>query len=178
MCFSDADWKREEISDHKFDFVDVEDFVQDSIFRKIAYLSVFLLTLQAILVYVADLGAVVLLIASNGFENVLSGNVTTNSDSPILKDRTFPLDPRLKIVLIVASVICSFVLLFIEWYKARQIIRSRDISYAFTSRTAYRYYAIRSYAHYCFFSQIQNSRKSIDLLAFFVYFRFKGNSID
>ena len=76
--------------------------------------------------------------------------------------------------MIAASVLMSFVLLFFEWRKARTIIRSGDISYAFTSSIAYRFYAIRSYPHYCFFSQIQNSRKTIDLLAFFVYFRFKG----
>jgi hypothetical protein len=61
-----------------------------------------------------------------------------------------------------------------EWYKAQKIIRSRDISYAFTSLIAYRYYAIRSYAHYCLFSQIQSSRKTLDVLAFWVFFKFKG----
>lgn len=175
MCFDDADWKREEIPDHKFDYVDIEDFVDESLMRKLSYMTVFFLTLQSILVYVADLGAVILLIATNGFDNVLSGNGNTTTDASTLNiKRTFQIDSKIKIILIVASVFVSFVLLFIEWYKARAIIRSRDISYAFTSKTAYRFYAIRSYAYYCFFYQIQNSRKTTDLVAFFVYFRFKN----
>ncbi|KAI8854365.1 hypothetical protein BC829DRAFT_223273 [Chytridium lagenaria] len=76
--------------------------------------------------------------------------------------------------LIISSVLISFILLFIDWRKAQIIIKSRDISYSFTSPIAYRYYVLRSYAHYCLFCQIQNSRRTIDILAFFVFFQFKG----
>jgi hypothetical protein len=78
-------------------------------------------------------------------------------------------------ILIMSSLLFSFILLYFEWQKAAKIIESRDISYAFTSVVAYRYYAIRSYAHFCLFSQIQNSRKTVDVLAFWVFFEFKGN---
>src|SRR2546430_9986222 len=70
----------------------------------------------------------------------------------------------------------SFILLAWDMKKARAIIASRDISYAFTSIIAYRYYTIRSYSHYCFFAQINNSKKSWDHIAFFVFFTFKGTS--
>jgi hypothetical protein len=54
------------------------------------------------------------------------------------------------------------------------IIRSRDISYAFTNVMANNYYSMKSYDHFCFFSQINNSKKKKDEFAFFVFFTFKG----
>jgi hypothetical protein len=36
------------------------------------------------------------------------------------------------------------------------------------------YYSLRSYNHFCFFSQINNSKKKKDELAFFIFFAFKG----
>jgi hypothetical protein len=151
-----ADWKRELIPDHKFDFVDVKGFRDESIFRKTAYLGVFLLALKAVLVYVTDFGAVLLVLSTSGLRQSLSGNAQTivasneqfifiPSDSNL-----FGIDPNWKIALICCSVLMSFLLLAIEWRKAKKIIRSRDISYAFTSVPAYRYYAIKSYSHYCF----------------------------
>lgn len=38
------------------------------------------------------------------------------------------------------------------------------------------WYALRSYNHHCFFSQINKSKKRKDSLAFFVFFTFKGRS--
>jgi hypothetical protein len=58
--------------------------------------------------------------------------------------------------------------------KAVAIIQSRDISYAFTTMIAYRYYAIKSYAHFCLFSKIHSSKKQIDDIAFFCFFTFRG----
>ncbi|KAF9926648.1 hypothetical protein FBU30_003792 [Linnemannia zychae] len=39
---------------------------------------------------------------------------------------------------------------------------------------AYRYYAIKSYAHFCLFEKIHNSKKQIDEIAFFCFFTFRG----
>lgn len=36
------------------------------------------------------------------------------------------------------------------------------------------YYSLRSYDHFCFFCQINNSKKKKDEFAFFVFFTFKG----
>lgn len=36
------------------------------------------------------------------------------------------------------------------------------------------YYSMRSYNHFCFFSQINNSKKKKDEFAFFIFFTFKG----
>lgn len=38
------------------------------------------------------------------------------------------------------------------------------------------WYALRSYNHHCFFSQINKSKKRKDSLAFFVFFTFKGQA--
>ncbi|KAJ3106455.1 hypothetical protein HDU96_008217 [Phlyctochytrium bullatum] len=173
-CCEKAKWKREEIADHKFDYIDVNDFIEDSPWRKIAYMGVFLLTLKSFIVYMNDL-----LIASLMFQSLSSGRAcdnTTFSLSACNNDPTLNqvLRKEIRPYLILASVVISFVLLFIDWRKAQIIIKSRDISYSFTSTIAYRYYVLRSYAHYCFFCQIQNSRRTIDVLAFFVFFQFKG----
>lgn len=178
-------WKREEIPDHKFDYVDIDEFVDNSWSRKILYSSVFIYALKDILVYMADLGSAVILVASNSdviFNKggngtiVFSPNFNSNSTAKTTSNTIILAlgGPLVIFALILASLMASFILLIFEWRKANQIIRSRDISYAFTSEVAYSYYTIRSYPHYCFFSQIQNSRKPVDVLAFWVFFKFRG----
>ncbi|KAJ3270266.1 hypothetical protein HDU76_011184, partial [Blyttiomyces sp. JEL0837] len=125
----------------------------------------------------ADVAIVALLYVSGSFSNSINCNstsytvTTTCNQGPSVTQEIMPLPVRPWLIL--ATVILSFILLFIDWRKAQAIIKSRDISYAFTSPIAYRYYVLRSYPHYCFFSQIQNSRKTVDVLAFFVFFMFK-----
>lgn len=94
-----------------------------------------------------------------------------------------PTDPTLHPVL-------SFLLFLWEARKARAIIRSRDISYAFTNVRrqmcfvvgghpseadgshsakqvmAQNYYSLKSYDTFCFFSQIDNSKKKKDEYVF------------
>jgi hypothetical protein len=174
-------WKREQIPDHKFDFVDENDFIQTAITSRLSYLLVFIYTLKDIIVYMADVASVSILVYLNKDELGTGGSNFKFSATPIIKDeefKEFPLVEKIGGVtvlfyLLIASLLFSFILLGIEWRKATAIIRSRDISYAFTSVIAYRYYAIRSYAHYCLFEQIQNSRKTTDVVAFWVFFRFK-----
>ncbi|THH33657.1 hypothetical protein EUX98_g548 [Antrodiella citrinella] len=71
-------------------------------------------------------------------------------------------------------IIFSFLLLAYEGHKAKKIIASRDISYAFTNVMANHYYSLRSYDHFCFFDHISNSTKRMDDFAFFVFFTFKS----
>ena len=132
----------------------------------------------------ADLGSFILLFSAN-YEVIKSGgkgnftfgtfNATNSDNESIISKLGLGVNTSLVFFcLIIASLIASFVLLMFEWKKANRIIKSRDISYAFTSDVAYSYYTIRSYPHYCFFSQIQNSRKPVDVLAFWVFFKFRG----
>ncbi|KAJ3036776.1 hypothetical protein HDV00_002388 [Rhizophlyctis rosea] len=138
--------------------------------------QVYAITLKSILVYMADIGIVVLLFAG---ENLFSttpsastpGAQTANSDKAMFENA---LPQNIRRWLILATVILSFILLAWEWRKAWRIIKSNDISYAFTNTVSYRFYVIRSYAHFCFFEQVQNSRKTVDILAFYVFFTFRG----
>ena len=68
----------------------------------------------------------------------------------------------------------SFVLLAWDSIKARKIIKSRNISFTYTSTIATRYYTMQSYAHHCFFQQVIKARKLKDQLIFFVFFQLKG----
>jgi hypothetical protein len=83
-------------------------------------------------------------------------------------------------------IIFSFLLLAKDWWTARKIIRSRDISFAYTNligitsgdaqaHVANRWYSIRGgYAYYCLFDKLGESRHAWDSVAFFVFFSFKG----
>ncbi|KAF8192477.1 hypothetical protein BJ912DRAFT_1094915 [Pholiota molesta] len=77
--------------------------------------------------------------------------------------------------LFVGCIIFSFLLLAYESRKAKKIIASRDISYAFTNIMANNTIpSVRSYDHFCFFDHISNSTKTSDDFAFFVFFVFKS----
>lgn len=99
-----------------------------------------------------------------------SGNILAESDSSSTIKVPFTIGKWI----FLGCIIFSFLLLAWESRKARMIIRSRDISYAFTNIMANDYYSMKSYDHFCFFSQINNSKKKKDEFAFFVFFTFKG----
>ncbi|PKC61583.1 hypothetical protein RhiirA1_275053 [Rhizophagus irregularis] len=153
-------WKREKVQDHKFDFVDVEQFEKKGFANKIKYSYVFLIVLKSVLVYLADL--------YNAGGLILSD----------LGDKWGGITPKIPFSIsrwvFLGSVVVSFILLFIEVRKAKKIIASGDISYAFTSTVATRYYTLTSYAHWCFFQEIINQQRTQDRIAFFVFFAFKG----
>ncbi|KAJ3236056.1 hypothetical protein HDU78_004860 [Chytriomyces hyalinus] len=178
-------------SDHKFDYIDVDDFIDDNWVRKLQYSFIFFLTVKSVLVYTADLTILALMIDSGVFTNSIDcgaasgtgeGSTTTDltkgfgaifcTNGTSITSQLAPKAARPWIML--ASVIMSLVLLLLDWRKGRIVIKSRDISYSLTNHVAYRYYVLKSYPHYCFFSEILNSRKSVDVLAFFVFFAFKS----
>lgn len=70
----------------------------------------------------------------------------------------------------------SFALLFWDIRKSRGIVESRDISLAFFSVIANRWYSVKDYRYFCLFGKINRSRKQIDSIAFFVFFTLKGNT--
>ncbi|KAJ1564230.1 hypothetical protein HK096_009021 [Nowakowskiella sp. JEL0078] len=175
-CFGEARWKREEYPDHKFSNVNVHDFVSKSFFTQIRYSFVFLFALKSIMVYMADIAIMCL-----QFYQLFSTQSDCNSSAAVTNycinnnawsASLIPSDTRPWIIL--ASIMLSFVLLFIDWKKAATIIRSQDISYAFTSTIVNRYYVLKSYPHFCFFKAIKDQRNLSDRLAFFVFFAFKG----
>ncbi|KAG0300948.1 hypothetical protein BGZ98_008737 [Dissophora globulifera] len=162
------DWRRQKVEDHKFDFIDVDDYVDNSLWRKFKYSLVFAIVIKGILIYCADLWTAVNLLISGTWQT----NLGVQDGQISFKDINISFEIYKWIF--AACIILSFVLLAWDMKKAAAIIKSRDISYAFTSMIAYRYYAIKSYAHFCLFQRIHNSKKTIDEIAFFCFFTFRG----
>jgi hypothetical protein len=72
--------------------------------------------------------------------------------------------------------ICGRDQLAYESNKARLIIRSRDISFAYTNIMANDYYSVRDYDYFCFWCHVSESEKKKDVITGFVFFTFKGSS--
>jgi len=166
MCCSGARWKREEVPDHKWDFVDVREFHNSGIISYLQYGFLYVLVIKSVLVYASDIYTMVLLLASNHW----AGSILESSAGSSAMNVPFKIGKWI----FFGCIIFSFLLLFWEAKKSRAIIRSRDISYAFTNVMANNYYSMKSYDHFCFFAQINNSKKKKDDFAFFVFFTFKG----
>ncbi|KAG0057301.1 hypothetical protein BGZ83_000091 [Gryganskiella cystojenkinii] len=161
-----AQWKREKVQDHKFDFINVDDFVDNSCWRQFRYTLVFVAIMRGILVYCSDIFTAVNLLANQNPSSFVS-----SKDGLAFAGVNLPYDVYK--YLFTACILFGFVLLALEARRARNIVLSRDISYAFTSLMASRFYTVRSYPHYCFFSQINNSKKKVDDVAFFCFFTFR-----
>jgi len=189
-CFHSADWKREEILDHSFSLINVNDYVNKSITIRIKYLWIFFVVFKTVLVYMSDL---YLLISSYNNSNDMykikdeeNFNNCNNQFNKTKYDFSFfceVINPENKIItdlvkhmfwLLLFSILVTYFLSYLELKKAQKIIKSQDISFAFTNLTAYRIYCIKSYAYYCFFQLIQDHKKRSDDIAFFVFFTFKG----
>ncbi|KAG2175598.1 hypothetical protein INT43_001245 [Umbelopsis isabellina] len=149
-------WKREQVSDHKFDYIDVDEFYDPSCWTKMKYMTIFFSVIKSTLTYLADLWT--------------AGILLISVDPQVI----YKISPTASKWIYVGCIVLSFLLLALDIRKARLVIASRDISYALTSITAYRYYSIKSYPHYCLFDKIQSSKKSTDGFAFFVFFTLKG----
>lgn len=168
MCCGNASWKREEVPDHKFDFIDVRDFRNNGCFQQLKYAFLFIMVVKSFAVYVADIYTAVTLLAFGHFSGSLYDKVQNDPQNnfrvPISYGRW----------IFTGCIIFSFLLLAYEAHKSRAIVKSRDISYAYTNVMANNYYSLRSYNHFCFFDHINDSKKKKDELAFFIFFTFKG----
>ncbi|KAF8307224.1 hypothetical protein DL93DRAFT_2064949 [Clavulina sp. PMI_390] len=169
MCFSGSNWKREEVPDHKFDFVDTRDYHTDGFGTRFQYLWLYIILLKSFAVYLSDLFTAITMLStsqwSNGiFERCQQQGLTNCVVVNFTVGKW----------IFVGCIIFGYLLLFYEMHKAQKIIHSRDISYTFTNIMAQNYYSFRSYDHFCFFQQIENSTKKKDDFAFFIFFTFKG----
>jgi len=162
MCCSGPKWKREDVPDHKFDFIDVAEFRDTGCFTRSRYILLYVLFLKSFLVYISDLYTAIIILASDKWNNVILAN---NSEMIPFKIGKW---------IFTGCIIMSFLLLLWEAKKARAIIRSRDISYAFTNVMANNHYSLKSYNHFSFFCQINNSKKTKDDLAFFCFLHVQG----
>ncbi|KAI9136833.1 hypothetical protein BKA69DRAFT_1128760 [Paraphysoderma sedebokerense] len=135
-----------------------------------SYYQIYVLVFKAALVYLADLTTAIMIGAWDSWSTVTPKEVAKEYKPT---DFWFIFIRQLR-WFYVGSITISFLLLGHDMKKALKIIKSRDISFAFTSVIAYRFYTLRSYAHYCFFRQINNRRKFSDRVALFVFFTLKG----
>ncbi|KAF8639946.1 hypothetical protein AX17_001196 [Amanita inopinata Kibby_2008] len=167
MCCSGAKWKREEVPDHKFDFVDTREFTDNGFVMRMKYLWLYAVVLKSFLVYVSDVFTAVTMLSTSNWSNEIY-NKCQQLDGCVFIDFT-----TAKWIFF-ACILFGFLLLAYEAHKAKKIIASRDISYAFTNVMVNNYYSLRSYDHFCFFDHISNSTKTSDDFAFFVFFTFKS----
>lgn len=166
MCFTGPAWKREVVQDHKFDFIDTRDYHSKNFGIRVRYIWIYVLVVKSFLVYMSDIFTAVTMLSSDGWTNQIYSKCGDDCAVQIQFD--------IAKWVFVGCIIFSFLLLGYEAYKAKKIIASRDISYAFTNVMANAYYSLRSYDHFCFFCQIENSTKKKDDFAFFIFFTFKG----
>ncbi|KAK6903455.1 hypothetical protein I203_106958 [Kwoniella mangroviensis CBS 8507] len=166
MCCCEAEWKREVVPDHKFDFVNVREFHKTDIWTRIKYIFKYVFLLKSIAVYGLDIFTASTMILADHWTNSIGQRC---GDSCAI-------DVQFKIAkwVFVGCIIFSFLLLAYETWKAKQVIDSRDISYAFTNLMANDYYSFRNYDNFCLFCHIEGSTKKKDDFAFFIFFTFKG----
>lgn len=168
MC-SGAKWKREVVPDHKFDFVDTREFTDNGFVMRMKYLWLYIIVLKSFLVYISDIFTAVTMLTTKTWSNEIFNNcIDQHLDGCV----AIPFNTGKWVFF--GCIIFSFLLLGYESRKAKKIIASRDISYAFTNVMANNYYSLRSYDHFCFFDHISNSTKTSDDFAFFVFFVFKS----
>jgi hypothetical protein len=166
MC-GGPEWKREIVPDHKFDFIDVREFEDNSFGMRMKYLFLYAGVLKSFLVYVSDIFTAITMLTTNGWSNQIFQNCTHVKGCVAIP---FSVGKWL----FVGCIIFSFLLLAYESRKAKKIIASHDISYSFTNIMANNYYSLRSYPHFCFFDHISSSTKRSDDFAFFIFFTFKS----
>jgi hypothetical protein len=156
-CFKTAKWKKEFVVEHKFDYINLDDYHDTRLRTRFTYLLIYVFTFRDAINYLTDLLAVVFL-----FRGIKDSSIESEIPDEILK------------WLYLACMAMALILLVVEVRKTRRIIRSQDISFAFTNNMAYRYYAFQDYLYHCFFRQINDMQKTMDSLAIFVFFRLKG----
>lgn len=167
-CVPTAKWKRELVVDHKFAYINMDDYKTKQKSFKLKFVFMILLMLRLLFTFITDILAVVFLFASNRLSNTDGGAILSSVDD----DNFRVAAPYIYLACLLASII----LFIIDVIKARRIVKSGDISHAFTNTIAYRYYSIRQYSYYCFFQRVNEMGKTKDQMALFVYFRLRSKS--
>ncbi|WVF69535.1 hypothetical protein IAT40_004313 [Kwoniella sp. CBS 6097] len=166
MCCCEADWKREVVPDHKFDFINIREFHKTDIWTRIKYIFKYVFFLKSVAVYGFDIFTAVTMILSQHWTNAVQRRCGDDCAIEVKFD--------IAKWVFVGCIIFSFLLLGYETWKTKRVIESRDISYAFTNLMANDYYSFKAYDNFCLFCHIENSTKKKDDFAFFVFFTFKG----
>ena len=148
----------------------MRDYRSNGFFTRFRNTMMWALIVKSFAVYIADIYTAISLLAIGGFRAAISKACSSNEGH----SGGFYISDDYSKAIFCGCILFSFLLLAYEAHKSRAIIRSRDISYAYTNVMANNYYSMRSYDHFCFFCQINNSKKKKDEFAFFIFFTFKG----
>lgn len=149
-------WKKEHVVDHKFDYLDVDTFRKFTFWNLVKFTMMYAKIMHDLLIFTADIASMLLL---------FYGSIG-------LIQPAIPISVTKWIYLF--CVVSRLLLLIVDAQKTRRILRGGDISLAYTTTLAYRYYSLQDYSYFCLFQNIDNLQKSKDRLALYVYFRLKG----
>ncbi|KAL0136889.1 hypothetical protein V8B55DRAFT_1543456 [Mucor lusitanicus] len=136
-------WKQELVSDHKFDFIDIEDFREHNCMLAIRYILLLCSVVVSVMVYGADLWSAAILLIYDKW------SLSTQPKIPFYISKW----------IYVGCIALSFMLLAWEIRKTRNVMATRDISLAVTNPLAYRTYSVRSYIHFCLLQKIKSSTR-------------------
>ncbi|KAI9484136.1 MAG: hypothetical protein EXX96DRAFT_648776 [Benjaminiella poitrasii] len=151
-------WKRELVPDHKFDFIDIEEFREHSFMLVIRYFILLCSVIISFLVYGADLWSAAILLIYDKW------SLSTQPEIPFYISKW----------IYVACIALSFMLLAWEIRKTRSVMATRDISMAVTNPLAYQTYAVKSYSYFCLLRKIKSSTRWSDVVIFYVFYTLKG----
>ncbi|KAI9258603.1 hypothetical protein EDC94DRAFT_521503, partial [Helicostylum pulchrum] len=151
-------WKRELVSDHKFDFMDVDSFRDRTCLLTIRYMILLCSVFISTLVYGADLWSAGILLIYDHW------SLSTQPKIPF----------EISKWIYVGCIVISFMLLAWEVRKTRSVMDTRDISLAVTNPLAYKTYSIKSYTYFCLLQTIKNSTRWGDVIIFYVFYTLKG----
>ncbi|KAK4511582.1 uncharacterized protein ATC70_012798 [Mucor velutinosus] len=151
-------WKQELVSDHKFDFIDIEDFREHNCILAIRYFLLLCSVVVSVMVYGADLWSAAILLIYDKW------SLSTQPKIPFYISKW----------IYVGCIALSFMLLAWEIRKTRNVMATRDISLAVTNPLAYRTYSVKSYIHFCLLQKIKSSTRWSDVVIFYVFYTLKG----
>ncbi|ORY79971.1 hypothetical protein BCR37DRAFT_381399 [Protomyces lactucae-debilis] len=160
VCCGSSQWKREEKVDHRFDFIDICDFHTGSFGARIGYLAIWFGIIRSFAILGLDIYTAI-------------GLLILNTNAQAVAQQTFIAHDITKWIFS-GCIILSVVLLIWDWIVAIRIIRSRNISFAFTNLIANRWYSVKGYDYHCLFHKLSATDQKSDSMAFWVFFSFIG----
>ncbi|KAI9322820.1 hypothetical protein BX666DRAFT_1898694 [Dichotomocladium elegans] len=151
-------WKRELVPDHKFAYIDVDEFRKATCYNGFRYVLLFISIIISAATYIADLWSMCILLIYEQW------SLSTEPMIPL----------KISKWIYVACIALSFLLLAWDIYKCRNVLDTDDISLAVTNPMAYHYNSVKSFSRFCLFRKINDSRKTSDMAAFYVFYTLKG----
>ncbi|KAA8909687.1 hypothetical protein FN846DRAFT_600845 [Sphaerosporella brunnea] len=157
------------LAEHKFAYVNMDDFNSKSCLNYMAYIWIYIGTIISIVCYAADIYTAIILLAFNRWTN------DTLEQSAII-------DFNVARIIFCVCIFGSFVLLAVDWFFAVKVIKSDGVAEAYMNPIVVRYNCIRGgrmrndtgWKRFLVFAKLTEERGVVDYLALFTYFAFKG----